>query len=185
MTGLRLTHDAAKLDHLDVATVTGKTFTIKPKFVVIAAGAMENARLLFASNDVVPAGAGNGNDLVGRFFADHAIPRDCATMVIFDGKLTTYYPNNTTERGAILRGGVFSHRRLPARKKIVASLTTVENEVKLDELGRQRWQRLRRRSASMPATRKRSPWVRSGAFAQPGAQARAERTARRAWDAAA
>ena len=64
---------------------------------------MENARLLLASNDVAATGVGNGNDMVGRFFADHPIPRNCATMVIFDGKLPTFYPNNTTERGAILR----------------------------------------------------------------------------------
>ena len=135
VTGLRLTPDAAKLDHLDVATLSGNSFKIKPKFVVLATGAMENARLLLASNDVATAGVGNGNDLVGRFFADHAIPRDCATMVIFNGQLATYYPNNTTERGAILRAAFSPTEDYQREKQFVGSLTTVENEVKLDELG--------------------------------------------------
>ena len=135
VTGLQLTPDAAKLDRLDVATLSGNKFTIKPKIVVLATGAMENARLLLASNDVATAGIGNGNDLVGRFFADHAIPRDCATMVVFNGQFASYYITNTTERGAILRAAFSPTETYQREKKLVASLTTVENEVKLDELG--------------------------------------------------
>jgi choline dehydrogenase-like flavoprotein len=135
VTGLRLTPDAAKLDHLDVATLSGNNFKVKPKAVVVATGAIENARLLLASNDVATAGVGNSNDLVGRFFADHAIPRNCATMVIFDDKLPTFYPNNTTERGAILRAAFSPTEEYQREKQFVASLTTVENETKLDELG--------------------------------------------------
>ena len=39
--------------------------------MVLAAGGIENPRLLLASNDVRPAGIGNERDLVGRFFMDH------------------------------------------------------------------------------------------------------------------
>jgi len=135
VTGMRLTPDAAKLDHLDVATLSGNTFTIRPRITVLAAGAMENARLLLASNDVAKAGVGNGNDMVGRFFADHAIPRDCATMVLFDGKLAPFYQGNATVHGAILRATLSPTEKYQRKKKLVASLTTIENEVKLDELG--------------------------------------------------
>jgi choline dehydrogenase-like flavoprotein len=38
---------------------------------VLAAGGIENARLLLVSNKNQPAGLGNHNDLVGRFFMDH------------------------------------------------------------------------------------------------------------------
>src|SRR5262249_46346151 len=71
---IRLSRDARQVDHLDIATLSGNRFTVKPRFTVIAAGAMENARLLLASNDVMSTGVGNGNDMVGRFFADHPIP---------------------------------------------------------------------------------------------------------------
>jgi choline dehydrogenase-like flavoprotein len=135
VTGLRLSADTAKLDRLDVATLSGNAFTIRPKFTVLAAGAMENARILLASNDVARTGVGNGNDLVGRFFADHAIPRDCATMVLFDGKLAPFYQGNATVHGAILRATLSPTEKYQREKQLVASLTTVENEVKLDELG--------------------------------------------------
>jgi len=135
VTGLRLAADASSLDHLDVATLGGNKFTVKPKMAVLATGAMENARLLLASNDVMTAGAGNGNDLVGRFFSDHPIPRDCATMVVFDGRLAPFYPNNTTVKGTILRATFSPTEAYQRERNVLGSLTTVENEVKLDELG--------------------------------------------------
>jgi choline dehydrogenase-like flavoprotein len=136
VTGLRLAPDAASLDHLDVATLSGNRFTVKPRITVLATGAMENARLLLASNDVATNGVGNNNDMVGRFFADHPIPRDCATLVVFDGKLAPFYFNGTTVRGAILRATFSPSEDYQRARKVPASLTTVESEVKLDELGR-------------------------------------------------
>jgi choline dehydrogenase-like flavoprotein len=38
---------------------------------ILAAGGIENPRILLASNSVVPGGLGNQNDLVGRFFMEH------------------------------------------------------------------------------------------------------------------
>ena len=49
----------------------GKTYTVRAKTFVLAAGGIENARLMLASNQVAAAGVGNQNDLVGRFFIDH------------------------------------------------------------------------------------------------------------------
>ena len=68
--GIRLAASGRSVDHLDVATLNGKHFKVKPRMVVLAAGGMESARLLLVSNDVVKPGVGNENDLVGRFFAD-------------------------------------------------------------------------------------------------------------------
>src|SRR6202012_5675775 len=76
VTNLALAADAQSLDHLDVATLSGRKFTVKPKYTVLATGGIENARLLLASNGVMANGVGNGTDMVGRFFADNPIPRD-------------------------------------------------------------------------------------------------------------
>lgn len=135
VTGLRLAPDAASLDRLDVATLSGKHFTVRPKITVLAAGAMENARLLLASNDVAAQGIGNANDLVGRFFADHAIPRDTATLVVFDGQLAPFYTANAIQKGAILRATFSPTQEYQRARSLPGSLTTVENEIKLDELG--------------------------------------------------
>lgn len=60
-----------EISRLDVATLTGNQFSVRARTYVIAAGGIDNARLLLASNQVIPPGVGNDNDLVGRFFGDH------------------------------------------------------------------------------------------------------------------
>lgn len=59
------------VSHIDVATLTGRHLKVTGKVFVLATGGIENARLLLASNKVIPCGLGNGHDLVGRFFMDH------------------------------------------------------------------------------------------------------------------
>ena len=140
VTGIKLSRDGGAVDHLDIATLTpagpGHRFTVKPRYVVLACGGMENARLLLASNDVMKPGIGNQNDLVGRFFADNPIPRDTATLVLFDGSIAGFYNNSLTmPNGAVLRA-VFAPTAQYARTKgVMSSLTTVEYPVPLDALG--------------------------------------------------
>src|SRR5581483_10645441 len=93
ITALRLTPNGGRIIGLDGKTLTGNGFSVKPRYVVLASGAMENARLLLASNDVMKTGVGNQNDLVGRFFADHPIPRDVGTLVLFNGTVPSFYAN--------------------------------------------------------------------------------------------
>ncbi len=54
-----------------VRTHGGLPFTIRSRFVVVAGGAIENARLLLNSTAQCPTGLGNYFDNVGRFFMDH------------------------------------------------------------------------------------------------------------------
>jgi choline dehydrogenase-like flavoprotein len=56
---------------LSIRTLTGLSHTLKAKYFVVATGGLENARMLLLSNSVIPAGLGNQNDLVGRFFMEH------------------------------------------------------------------------------------------------------------------
>lgn len=136
VTGIRLSRDAKIVDRLDVATLSGNRLTVKPRCTVLAAGAIENARLLLASNDVTKAGIGNGNDLVGRFFADHPIPRNVATLVVFDGKLASFYSNSqAVAEGAVMRAALSPNQDFMRKHGLAGSLTTVENPVELDALG--------------------------------------------------
>lgn len=59
------------VSRLQVATISGRKMTVVARIFVLAAGGIENARLLLASNNVQKAGLGNANDLVGRYFMDH------------------------------------------------------------------------------------------------------------------
>lgn len=136
VTRLGVNAAGSNVEELDVQTLTGRKFKVMPKVVVVAVGAIEAARLMLASNDVVPQGVGNGHDLVGRFFADHPIPRDTATLVLFDGKIAPYYPASQTIHGAIMRAGLFPSPDFRAQHAVMGSSITIENKVDLDDLGK-------------------------------------------------
>jgi choline dehydrogenase-like flavoprotein len=135
VTGIRLSPDAGQVDHLDVATLSGNRLTVRPRYTVLAAGAIETARLMLASNDVAGTGIGNGNDLVGRFFADHPIPRNVASLVVFDGRMAPFYPNNMVlPNKAVLRAALSPRPEFLRAHHVMGSLVTVENPVQLDAL---------------------------------------------------
>jgi choline dehydrogenase-like flavoprotein len=136
VTGLRLAKDVRWVDHLDVATLSGVKFTVKPRHTVVACGGIENARLLLASKDVMTAGVGNQNDVVGRFFADHAIPRETATLVVFGGEIAGFYKTNLNARGAHFRAALSPTDRFRRERHLLGSLPTVEEHVQLDLLGK-------------------------------------------------
>ena len=61
------------VNRLSVGRFQSKPFAVTAKVFILATGAIENARLLLTSNDVIRVGLGNQNGLVGRFFMSHAI----------------------------------------------------------------------------------------------------------------
>ncbi|MBD0335585.1 MAG: GMC family oxidoreductase, partial [Cyanobacteria bacterium Co-bin13] len=76
-TALELETDdlAQTVTHVRVGTLEGNQFWVSAKFVILAVGALETARLLLLSNSVQKTGLGNGHDLVGRFLMDHPVVR--------------------------------------------------------------------------------------------------------------
>lgn len=62
------------------ATTTRITFTVAARFFVLAAGAIENARLLLTSSHLTEAGLVAGHEWVGRCFTEH--PRDWSLRLI-------------------------------------------------------------------------------------------------------
>ncbi|HLJ63519.1 MAG TPA: GMC family oxidoreductase [Stellaceae bacterium] len=69
---IALAANGALASEIKVATLSGVRFTVTARTFVLAAGGIENARLLLASNQVALEGVGNGHDLVGRYFMEHA-----------------------------------------------------------------------------------------------------------------
>jgi choline dehydrogenase-like flavoprotein len=54
-----------------IKNYAGKTHRVIAKYFIVACCAIQNARLLMASNKNAPKGLGNDNDLVGRYFMEH------------------------------------------------------------------------------------------------------------------
>jgi choline dehydrogenase-like flavoprotein len=71
VTEIETDSEASTVTSLRVQTLTGRVVTAKAKAFILAAGGIENARLLLASNRRAPAGLGNAHDLVGRYFMEH------------------------------------------------------------------------------------------------------------------
>jgi len=57
------------------ACIEGPRFRVRARHYVLAAGGLENARLLLLSDADNPAGLGNDRGLVGRYFMDHVLLR--------------------------------------------------------------------------------------------------------------
>jgi len=68
---IETTETAHSATRLRVACLQGNEFSVSAKLFIIAAGGIENARLLLSSNKIRAVGLGNQNDLVGRFFMEH------------------------------------------------------------------------------------------------------------------
>lgn len=78
----------ATFQGLEVSTIDGVRSSVRAKAAVLAAGAIENPRLLLVSRGVHANGLGNQNDIVGRFLIDHPGARigrfkveDCPAVV--------------------------------------------------------------------------------------------------------
>ncbi|MEZ5823647.1 MAG: GMC family oxidoreductase [Geminicoccaceae bacterium] len=63
--------DTRRVEKVRIACLDGTRFHIRTGAVVLAAGGIDNPRLLLASRSVATAGVGNTHDLVGRFYMDH------------------------------------------------------------------------------------------------------------------
>jgi len=64
-----------RIEHVEVRSLDGPLLQVRARRYVVACGAIENSRLLLASNDVEPDGIGNSRDQVGRFFMEHPAGR--------------------------------------------------------------------------------------------------------------
>ncbi len=68
---LATTEHAGQVTRLRVAGLHGRVFWVTAKLFILAAGGIENARLLLLSSAVQQTGLGNRHNLVGRFFLEH------------------------------------------------------------------------------------------------------------------
>lgn len=69
---LDATESINSITQVAVKNYAGKQHTVKAKNFILACSAMQNARVLLACNKQAPKGLGNDNDLVGRYFMEHA-----------------------------------------------------------------------------------------------------------------
>jgi choline dehydrogenase-like flavoprotein len=119
--------DLRRVARVDATTLTGRHFSVHARRFVLATGAIENARLLLASNRVASAGLGNQNDLVGRYFMDHPHfhYQESAAVAIFSQpglyKITDAFPL----RGSVVRPGFGLSHRVQSEEGLLNGIFTL------------------------------------------------------------
>ncbi|CAA0118142.1 6'''-hydroxyparomomycin C oxidase [Halioglobus japonicus] len=91
----------ARVIALEVSTLQGKRFQVVAQRFVLAAGAIQTARLLLNANGVHTAGLGNNHDMVGRNFLQHPVfygPR----LLMFNAAAKQRLRRTNTSKVAIL-----------------------------------------------------------------------------------
>ena len=68
---LQATDNAGAVTDATIGSLDGRRGRVRARHYVLAAGGIENARILLLSDSVAPNGLGNDHDLVGRYFMDH------------------------------------------------------------------------------------------------------------------
>jgi choline dehydrogenase-like flavoprotein len=71
VTELVTTGDGKAVTRVEFRDAGGRLHRLRPGVIVLAAGGIENPRLLLASRSVQQDGIGNDDGLVGRFFMEH------------------------------------------------------------------------------------------------------------------
>ena len=85
------TNDAVSaVDQVEIRSLDGKAHTVRARHFVLACGAMQNARLLLASNRQALAGLGNDHDLVGRYFMEHLEVESARFLLPSPGPMKLY-----------------------------------------------------------------------------------------------
>ena len=88
---IETTPNAREVLRLHAAYIGGGRFTIRARAYILAAGAIENARLLLASDRHRPAGVGNDYDVVGRYFGEHLTVSGAFFLASRDDLVTDLY----------------------------------------------------------------------------------------------
>jgi choline dehydrogenase-like flavoprotein len=79
--GFETNEGASEVIQAQLGTLSGRRHAVAARSYILAAGGIENARLLLLSGTEQQPGLGNAHDLVGRYFMDHPIMQSAVIML--------------------------------------------------------------------------------------------------------
>lgn len=123
---IELNNSQKAVSRLKVACIEGPQLWASAKVFVLAMNGIETPRLMLAANTQQPAGIGNQNDVVGRFFMEHPHFHRCGLMLIPD---KNNYPALYTHEAKRQKGTLAAlcpSRELQTRDEILNYSATVD-----------------------------------------------------------
>lgn len=110
------TRNARTVRRVRVACLGGNRFWVSAKIFILAAGGIENSRLLLNSRKVQTSGLGNQHDLVGRFFMEHPHLYSGLLLTVSPLPNKLYYGENVN--GLNIRGLLTLTKETTRREKL-------------------------------------------------------------------
>ena len=109
-----------------VRAIGGGAFTVRARTFVLAAGGIENARLLLASRGQRPAGLGNEHDLVGRYFMEHLHVAAGHLLLAPPGVRPDFYRKAAYAAGLKARGVIAGTADARRRHRLLGASISIE-----------------------------------------------------------
>ena len=125
VTDIRLTANGAAVERITAKSLRGGTLDIRPRAVVLAAGGIENPRLLLASTNVAKDGIGNDHDQVGRYFMEHPHARGGRVVGAKAWALLKAFGQTHQSGGRELAGLIKPSAAYQAEREILNSSLTI------------------------------------------------------------
>jgi choline dehydrogenase-like flavoprotein len=138
VTDIRTNENVSSVESLTIKNFAGKQHKVKARQVIVACGAISNARLLLACNHQAPRGLGNDNDVVGRYFMDHLETKSAFLHLPFRDPLKMYL--FTTGRTK-MRCELSLSREMQAQHGILNGVTSLKSmsEANIDNPAMKSW----------------------------------------------
>ena len=153
-----LAHDIGSVERLEVRTAGGRRIDVRARHYLLAAGGIENPRILLASNSVMSHGVGNAYDLVGRYFMEHPHARGGRIVGRAEWRWLTAFAKAKIN-GVLVSPALSPSESLQQREGLLNSALTVAvrpAETGRHALAKQAYLHVKHRTA--PTRRGRSMW---------------------------
>lgn len=170
VTNVETDTDARRVTSLRVQSLSGRRVAVHAHAFVLAAGGIENPRLLLASRSVMQGGLGNAHGLVGRFFMEHPHARGGRIITRNAWQLLNAFGRKHKTNGQAIAALIAPSERWQAASRILnTSLTIVPRQPEHETLfwGMRAYNRVKHDMA--PTKKGRALWMytkRTAAFAQ-------------------
>lgn len=121
------TDEAARhITSLEARSLRGHRMSVRASHYVLACGAIENARLLMISNEVMGNGIGNAHDQVGRYFMEHPHGRIAHIATPDPAAFWALYRKRYPRHGPPLAPALLASTDLQRRAGILNSAATFD-----------------------------------------------------------
>jgi len=125
LTDIVLSESLKSVQEIEIKNFNGDTYSFKGKQIVLAMGAIENARLLLNADSQIKTGVGNHSDLVGRCFMEH--------LNVDLGRFVTDLTNKIWQSGRL---ELYPNEKIVLEKRIGTSVIAFATNVQPRLFGR-------------------------------------------------